>query len=92
VNSVSFPKNGDAEIASTDDTGPDSSEPTDTAQNTKKLTQTRQAEPDIRPDPDSGRTSRNPLRGFFNLFKSKPKQATGAQSTEDKKKHHFLFF
>src|SRR6202011_1582021 len=92
VNSVSFPKNGGAEVASTDDVGPDDSEATDTAQNTKRVAQTRQAEPDIRPDPDSSRASHNPLRGFFNLFKSKPKQATGAQPTEDKKKHHFLFF
>jgi penicillin-binding protein 2 len=91
VNSVSFPKNGAAEIASTDDVGPDNSEPTDTTQNTKKLTQTRQAEPDIRPDPDA-RNSHNPLRSFFNLFKSKPKQATGNQPAEDKKKRHFLFF
>jgi penicillin-binding protein 2 len=92
VDSVSFPKNGGGEVASTDDVGPDSSEPTDTAQNTKKLAQTRQAEPDIRPDPDSGRASHNPLRGFFNLFKSKPKQATGTQPTDEKKKRHFLFF
>jgi len=92
VNSVSFPKNGGAEIASTDDVGPDDSEPTDTAQNTKKLTQARQAEPDIRPDSDNGRSSRNPLRSFFNLFKSKPKQATGTQPTDEKKKRHFLFF
>ena len=90
VDSVSFPKNGGAEVASTDDVGPDSSEPNDTAQNTKKLAQTRQAEPDIRPDSDSGRASHNPLRGFFNLFKSKPKQAT--QPTDEKKKRHFLFF
>src|SRR6195256_4690889 len=92
VDSVSFPKNGGGEGASTDDVGPDNSEPTDTAQNTKRGAQPRQAEPDIRPDPDSSRASHNPLRGFFNLFKSKPKQATGAQPTEDKKKHHFLFF
>jgi penicillin-binding protein 2 len=92
VDSVSFPKNGDAQVASTDEVGPDNSEPSDTEQNPKKLAQTRQAEPDIRPDPDNGRTSRNPLRGFFNLFKSKPKQATGTQPADDKKKHHFLFF
>ena len=92
VDSVSFPKNGGAEVASTDDVGPDSSEPNDTAQNTKKLAQTRQAEPDIRPDSDSGRASHNPLRGFFNLFKSKPKQATGTQPTDEKKKRHFPFF
>jgi penicillin-binding protein 2 len=92
VNSVSFPKNGGAEVASTDDVGPDNSEPSDSGQSTKRVAQTRQPEPDIRPDSDSGRASHNPLRGFFNLFKSKPKQATGNQPTDDKKKHHFLFF
>jgi penicillin-binding protein 2 len=94
VNSVSFPKEGaaDAEIASTDDTGPDDSGPTGPSQTTRRTVQTRQAEPDIRPDSDSHRTAQNPLRGFFNLFKSKPKQATGTQPGEEKKKHHFLFF
>jgi penicillin-binding protein 2 len=92
VNSVSFPKNGAADVASTDDVGPDNPESTNSEQIPRKLTQNRQTEPDIRPDPDSGRTVRsNPFRNFFNLFKSKPKQETGSP-TEEKKKHHFLFF
>ena len=91
VNSVSFPKNAEAEIASSDeDVGPDNSEPTNTVQTTKRTA--RQAEPDIRSEPDSSRTSQNPLRGFFNLFKSKPKPTQGNQPVDEKKKHHFLFF
>jgi penicillin-binding protein 2 len=91
VDSVSFPKNGAAQVASTDDVGPDNSEPTASVQTTKRTVQAR-AEPDIRPDSDSRRTAQNPIRSFFNLFKSKPKQTTGTQSGEEKKKHHFLFF
>jgi penicillin-binding protein 2 len=92
VDSVSFPKNGDAQIASSDEVGPETSEPTNTAQTTKRSTQTRQVEPDIRPDPDSHRTSQNPLRNFFNLFKSKPKQTSGTPPADKKEKRHFLFF
>jgi penicillin-binding protein 2 len=92
VNSVSFPESGAALIASSDEAGPDTSEPTNNERPLKRLTQARPAEPDIRPEPDRGRSSQNPLRGFFNLFKSKPKQTSGDQPGEEKKKHHFLFF
>jgi penicillin-binding protein 2 len=94
VNSVSFPKNGAAVVASSEGGGPDESETDDTEQTPKRVAQTRPAaEPDIRPDPDSGRSTRsNPLRSFFNLFKSKSKQTSGNQPAEEKKKRHFLFF
>ncbi len=92
VDSVTFPKNADAQIVSSDSEGPDDSGPADTEQTPKRLTQTRQAEPDIRSEPDIGRTSRNPIQNFFNLFKNKPKQTSGNQPGEEKKKHHFLFF
>jgi penicillin-binding protein 2 len=86
VESVNFEHGAATQVVQTEPQNSDNRESANTRQSARPEIQSQ-------PTPVQSQTNNtNPFRKFFNLFKSKPKQAEESQTGEQKKNHRFLFF